>query len=431
MIGILWEYLFSLFDVLILIAFADLSLNKKEIKIYKQVIYLFITAYIIFALSFARVFSYLSEIMILGVAILYLVLFYFGTIYQKIILGFLFQLLYSCYSVVLIYLVSFFFPNFTEYLYQYNSPQRIGFIVLTRGFVYLLLLILGHKRKKEESEELSFIFSSHVFYILFTCAIILLVVINMIVSGDFKANNDAYFLFIGLVCLFLTAIIMEKKFFENKIEIEKLQAKAQALEMQTIYYETKHDQEDEIRRVKHDLKNSLITMQMLLREQKYEEAQSFINDLTQLPAFKKNIVTGNDTLDALFNINMQTNPEIHFVIDIQICELPINKVSLATIVGNALNNAIEATKMVKNSSDRKISVSIIEDSKRIIMKFVNPYEKEPVLKSGGLVSIKEDKENHGLGIISIKKEASKYKGKVHYEIDKKEKMFYLKVLLLK
>lgn len=429
MVGIIWEYLFSLFDVLILTSFVELILYKKEIKLYLQFILILVVAGLIFGLSYYDIFSYFSALLITLVSIGYIFIIYKGSKYGKIIVGILFQLIYGIYSIVTIYAVNLFSPSFINHLYQYGSLQRTGFIVLTRGFAYIFLLFLINKRKAKR--ESNFLSNPHIFYILLTCIIILFVITNMLVSGIFSNTKDAHILVLGLILLFFSAVLMEKKLFENKLEMNKLEAKAKTLEMQTIFYETSKMQNSELRRIKHDLKNSFLTMEMLLREKKYSEAMDFINNLTHLPALKKKIITGNTALDALLNVNIQLNPDIQFIIDLQITDLNISNNSIAIIVGNALNNAIEAVKKIERIDDKIINVSIVENSKKIVLKFINKFEIEPKIKNGNLVTTKEMDENHGIGYYSICREVENYNGKVTYEIDKKQKKFCLNILLLK
>ena len=96
-------------------------------------------------------------------------------------------------------------------------------------------------------------------------------------------------------------------------------------------------------------------------------------------------------------------------------ELPVNQCDLGVVLGNALDNAIEATeKCNENNKNIEIAMGIKKQSLVLVIK--NPYEgslKQD--KSGKLISTKNDFRRHGYGISSIQKVADKYGGDVIIE----------------
>lgn len=422
--AIIWELLFSLFDILVLTSFSDLFMKKKRVII--QAVNIIAVTVLIFLFSYFPIFSYFSAILITIATAGYIFLSYNGSLYKKIITCILFQVIYGLYSLITVTIFSIMSSSLTVYLYQYESNIRLGFVILTRGFLYIVLLFLNRKNEETNTE---FIFSMHLVYVMLVCVTVVFAITNMTVSNSFRLDGDTSFILIGLVLLFIFSVTMEKKLFDNRIRINQLESSAKALEMQTVFYESQSVQDKEIRRTKHDLKNTLFTLESLIKEQKYEQAQKYISDLTGLPALKKTVLTNNTILDALININIQMNPSIHFVVDIQIGELNIDQTSIAIILGNALNNAVESVNHL--SKDKYISLTIIENSQKIVFRIENNYLIEPCLENGNLQTLKEDKENHGLGILSIKKEVKKYNGKVNIDIDKINRKFKLDILLLK
>lgn len=123
-------------------------------------------------------------------------------------------------------------------------------------------------------------------------------------------------------------------------------------------------------------------------------------------------------IDALLNTKYSIAKEngIQFLLKIFIPEeLPINQCDLGVVLGNALDNAIEATeKCTGNDKDIEIAMGIKKQSLVLVIK--NPYEgslKQD--KSGKLISTKNDFRRHGYGISSIQKVADKYGGDVIIE----------------
>jgi len=87
----------------------------------------------------------------------------------------------------------------------------------------------------------------------------------------------------------------------------------------------------------------------------------------------------------------------------------ISDIDIAIILGNALDNAIEATQKVQNDN-KKINITICATGDTVLISIFNPVINN--VNTDHLVSTKKDKRNHGLGIISIKSIAQKYNGNV-------------------
>ena len=91
---------------------------------------------------------------------------------------------------------------------------------------------------------------------------------------------------------------------------------------------------------------------------------------------------------------------------------------ICTILSNALDNAIEACIKINNPADRYINVKISVDN-GFFISVTNPSTEAPKKRAGIIISSKKDKENHGLGLKSIKRTVDKHGGDmlVKYEND--------------
>ena len=85
---------------------------------------------------------------------------------------------------------------------------------------------------------------------------------------------------------------------------------------------------------------------------------------------------------------------------------------ICTVIGNALDNAIESVLMVENSEKRMIHLSLTQKNDFIFIQIRNYCEKEPVWKGKELLTTKKNKKNHGYGIKSIRYSIEKYGGNV-------------------
>ena len=172
-------------------------------------------------------------------------------------------------------------------------------------------------------------------------------------------------------------------------------------------------------REKHDWINELI---VLKNEIEYENKAAVLQNIDRIiqNCQSGEIVsdTGNKCIDALINTKYATAKEkgIEFILKIFIPEeLPINQCDIGIVLGNALDNAIEATEKSKSSA-KKIEIAMGIKKEALILVVKNPLagslKKD---KDGKLLSTKEDSKKHGYGINSIIRVARKYNGDVIIE----------------
>jgi sensor histidine kinase regulating citrate/malate metabolism len=88
----------------------------------------------------------------------------------------------------------------------------------------------------------------------------------------------------------------------------------------------------------------------------------------------------------------------------------ISSMDVCTILSNALDNAVEACLKIENVKDRYIDLKINDVESEMIISVKNPSLYAPKRRAGAYISAKKDKENHGLGLKSIKRTVDKHKG---------------------
>ena len=98
-----------------------------------------------------------------------------------------------------------------------------------------------------------------------------------------------------------------------------------------------------------------------------------------------------------------------------------------TMVGNALDNAIEAVSKLENVSERIVSVSVKNNHGFIQLRVVNSYIGEILFKNDEPVTSKEDKAAHGFGVRSIRSIAEKYAGRL--SLNAQDGLFTLNVVI--
>ncbi|MBO4989978.1 MAG: sensor histidine kinase [Clostridia bacterium] len=105
----------------------------------------------------------------------------------------------------------------------------------------------------------------------------------------------------------------------------------------------------------------------------------------------------------------------------------LNVIDLYTMLGNAIDNAIESVQKHSNPDKKTISLTIEQSGGLLCFQIDNYYEGVINLKNGLPETSKEDKENHGIGIKSIKLIAEKYGGTI--QIKAGEEVFSLRIII--
>lgn len=194
-----------------------------------------------------------------------------------------------------------------------------------------------------------------------------------------------------------------------------------------------HKQMDkELREIRHDLKYQVFYIQNALDKGMYEDALQFLQklDYTSKIQIEKFVNTSNLLVDSLFNYeySLAQSEGIHFSANIEISpDLFIEDGDLCLLLGNIIDNAREASIKV-NSGERFIKIYMKELKKTLSLvvqnTFKNPLKRD---KFGRIISSKENKSYHGVGLSTIEKITAKYNGT--YMIDTKDQIFTIKVIL--
>lgn len=154
----------------------------------------------------------------------------------------------------------------------------------------------------------------------------------------------------------------------------------------------------EMRGYKHDFHHHLQTLKGYIGSGEYERANAYIDELDRkLQSVDTLLKTGNVSLDAILSakIAQAKNDDISVTVKANVPDkLTITDVELSIIVGNLLDNAIEACKTVE--TDRFIRLYIAIKGKMLYFSMLNSAGSKQK-KLGTLFATKKDGV-HGFGL---------------------------------
>lgn len=240
----------------------------------------------------------------------------------------------------------------------------------------------------------------------------------------FKTSFATEFLYIS-VMIFILLLCMA--FSLRQIRQMTLFHKEQAEKQ---YYEEINNRYTEIRMLRHDINNHLSAMSLLLKEGRTEEAKKYLQDITNDLASTMSVErTGIHALDMILwnkiSLAQKNNINIQLTIDGRLADLLIPDYELCSLLGNLLDNAIEATQKLP-AEKRTIRLHIGRQLDMLCIFCENPFA---IVKNEGnrFITLKADHQNHGWGLRQVKHIAQKYKGTV--DIKTEDNIFSVSVLL--
>ncbi len=170
---------------------------------------------------------------------------------------------------------------------------------------------------------------------------------------------------------------------------------------------------DEVLKIKHDHKNFLIGVASALSQKKYDELQSEVNNELLEMNQSDSILSGNSTIDTILNYKNEKAKAKGIKFDFSyknLNSIHVSDIDMSILLGNAIDNAIEATERLADDSLKTISVSMILNEQQLVITIKNNVEE--AVDINNLKTHKENKNMHGFGIPNMKEIAKKYGGEV-------------------
>lgn len=200
-----------------------------------------------------------------------------------------------------------------------------------------------------------------------------------------------------------------------------------------------------VRQLKHDMKNHLMVLTAYLNDGEYDQAKAYTSELLdKFSTMHSYIETGNVLLNHIINEKLSYAKSLGILVKAEIENLAfekINRMDFSALLSNMLDNAIEALEreIEQRNGDNetivdkmgKLQLQVIISAQRgyetICVKnqiFTSVLTENPELKTS-----KEEKDRHGLGVRKIKSIAEQYGGMVDFY--EEENFFCVKVFIPK
>jgi len=299
----------------------------------------------------------------------------------------------------------------------FNSTRVMGVIIAKIMQFYTTRLILKNKYKNP--------ISSYRWLTIIIIPVISVISLSALMKAALISNIISPYILTGTICIVL-ADIMTYYFFtvmnreyENKIKTKLLEQQNEALKQNIV---DKDAFVKEMKTVRHDIKNHLLTIMQYASEGRCDDIKDYVNMLTNnnLPNILNYINTGNAAFDAVINSKIAVCNQRNIFIEVNIkqgTDINITPAEIAVLFGNLLDNSIEAA---KDTDEKRISVDIQNNSSYLIILVTNSIKSSVLKNNKNLETSKKDKALHGIGIKSIKNIVEKYNGMIRFYEEENE-----------
>jgi two-component system, LytTR family, sensor histidine kinase AgrC len=299
----------------------------------------------------------------------------------------------------------------------FNSTRVMGVIIAKIMQFYITRLILRNKYKNPISNyRWVAIIAIPVISVISLCALMKAALIN---------NGISPYILTGMICIIL-ANIMTYYFFTVMNKEYENTIKAKLLEQQNETLKKSIADKDafvkEMKTVRHDIKNQLLTIMQYANEGKTDEIKEYVNVLTNnyLPNILNYINTNNAAFDAVINSKIAVCNQKNIFMEVNIkqdTDISIPPAEIAVLFGNLLDNSIEAA---KHTDEKRISLDIQKNASYLIILVSNSIKSSVLTTNENLETSKSDKELHGIGIKSIKNIVEKHNGMIQFYEEENE-----------
>lgn len=223
------------------------------------------------------------------------------------------------------------------------------------------------------------------------------------------------FIFGFFLCLHY--LVLRIAYHEIQLDKERLDISQELLQKQNSEFHEMYKKNCE--RV-HESRHMLEYLYYCVKEAKYEEMEAFLGkNLDELKEENRPVWTGLPFLDFIINYKKQAmdKQDIVFQLELDVYEYPFEEAELGILLGNLLDNAIEACEKCK-SEKRKIYLKIWNFKYLFMLKLVNSSSKIPILAERRFITDKADRNAHGMGVEQVKRIVKKYGGDISFQYSK-------------
>lgn len=359
--------------------------------------------------SYSGMFTYLC----IGIIILYGILFLKGSLFSRLIIPIIVFCMIFVINIIVTLSGSLIWNRNLKSLYTEQDIIRFFSLIITKLLLFLgTRLILAFFKKGVNLKKREWLLMCGILVISLSMGIS---IVELNLETNLSLSPFHLISFLGIICINIFVFVMLMQISKQNDKNTKLSL----LELQVIQQKQAIDQMDimheQIRRCNHDHLNHLFCLQELIKNNKYDESNEYLNELIQknpeMPTAHVNVP--NQILRAVLNVKIEQCKKKNIKISLRSDDYApsCNSVDLCILISNLLDNAIEASESITSP---KIEIIMAKQKKYYTIVVKNKIDNSVLEKNAFLKTTKKNKKLHGIGIQSIQEIVKRYNGMMEY-----------------
>ena len=292
---------------------------------------------------------------------------------------------------------------------QYANIFTVYLSRLIELFLFETIVKVGGRKKR----EFHFYQLGILFLIMAGC-----VYPEVVIYQEIFARKPFFVTITSVVILALVILIIWS--YDMLTQQYQKAKKSDMLDMKNQVYKNEltilREQEEAVRRMRHDTKNHCLALRELARQGENEKVIKYLQQvLDNVESEHIWMQTGNPEMDGFVNYKFSQAQKLGITcsVDARIPRgLQLNEFDLAGILGNLLDNALEAA---QGCTDAWIRLSLSYDKQVLNLLLSNSYQGKLKIRNGRLLTHKWDTSKHGYGMESMKRSVEKLQGQFMVE----------------
>lgn len=333
---------------------------------------------------------FLSIILIYAVAMLHHVSYLDSLIWAAILIA----VNLIC-ELLSLYLTKSIIPTKTT---SYDTPSfTMIAVTITTLLGLIAIVLLKFFIAKEQDRNLSTNLSSTLFLIAVPILSIIILFERLLRDNSIGQRGfSETAITSSVIILNVCVIFLYKITIKNQKEYYQLSLTKKTIETEYKLLDEMKRNKDNVLKLKHDLKNQYILILGLIENNELEQATDYIKSSFDLLSPSMNTYTSDGVLNYLLNIKLAYAIENEISVDHQIFiskHLTLNNDVLAIVLGNVLDNAIQASLRI-STEKRHLSIVIKQFNNDLILEVANNFDVTEL-------TTRQHRKKEGLGMKNI------------------------------
>ena len=305
------------------------------------------------------------------------------------------------------------------------SLRYLAYEVLVLVLEFLLFVAIARVRRKKDDVPLPLPVLIAMFFIL--------TLFTSLLPEDYsdttilRSSSPSIIMLILSALVFVTLLFYVRVTRKERNDLAELNARNEEyIAAEAKYFELSAKADTQIRAMRHDMKNNVQVLMLLLENGDYDKMRDYLEEMGgNLTAADISAHTGSTIADAIIADKSRKASEAgaELVVSGVISGVEFTPVDMCKILANILDNAVEAVSDESLSEllpeFKKIELNFKKTDKFFMISVTNPCSTCPVIVDGQIQTDKSDKKNHGFGLKNVREAASVYGGEVELSCEEK------------